>query len=241
MSGNGANPDEMAFLHNPAADPELAEFATALRAELVRAPDRAGGAALVPKLAEQARLSAARGPSPAAVQSSARSRRGLAVKLGIAAVSVPLLTAGLAVAGVKLPDPAQSAFERVGIELPNQEQEVPAGKGGAGESPGASGGSDAEPGAGAPTSGGGQGVGRAKPSKGSKNRGGGAPAGRGRSDAAPGHNKPERGPAEGRAIGKTGSTPPGQASKPARPVKPAKPVTPAKPPPSSSGKGASKK
>lgn len=34
--------------------------------------------------------------------------------------ALPLSLAGLAVAGVDLPDPADSAFERVGLELPNQ-------------------------------------------------------------------------------------------------------------------------
>jgi hypothetical protein len=33
---------------------------------------------------------------------------------------LPLTLAGLAFAGVSLPDPAQSAFDRVGISLPNQ-------------------------------------------------------------------------------------------------------------------------
>jgi hypothetical protein len=33
---------------------------------------------------------------------------------------LPLALAGLAFAGVSLPDPAQSAFDRVGISLPNQ-------------------------------------------------------------------------------------------------------------------------
>jgi hypothetical protein len=38
-----------------------------------------------------------------------------------AVLGIPLLTGGLAAAGVKLPGPAAAAFESVGIELPNQE------------------------------------------------------------------------------------------------------------------------
>jgi hypothetical protein len=40
--------------------------------------------------------------------------------LGATALVVVLATAGLAVAGVNLPDPAKQAFERVGVSLPNQ-------------------------------------------------------------------------------------------------------------------------
>jgi hypothetical protein len=43
-----------------------------------------------------------------------------AIKLGATALGVVLGTAGLAVAGVNLPDPADEAFERAGISLPNQ-------------------------------------------------------------------------------------------------------------------------
>jgi hypothetical protein len=40
--------------------------------------------------------------------------------LGAATLAAILATAGLAVAGVNLPDPAQNAFNKVGISLPNQ-------------------------------------------------------------------------------------------------------------------------
>jgi len=43
-----------------------------------------------------------------------------AVALGAATLAALFGSAGLAVAGVNLPDPAASAFERVGITLPNQ-------------------------------------------------------------------------------------------------------------------------
>ncbi len=42
------------------------------------------------------------------------------IRLGAAVLAVVLGTAGLALAGVNLPDPATQAFERVGISLPRQ-------------------------------------------------------------------------------------------------------------------------
>ena len=42
------------------------------------------------------------------------------VILAAAALAVALGTAGIAVAGVSLPGPAQEAFEKAGISLPNQ-------------------------------------------------------------------------------------------------------------------------
>lgn len=44
----------------------------------------------------------------------------LVVKLTAATATMAMATAGLAVAGVDLPDPADDAFKRVGVELPNQ-------------------------------------------------------------------------------------------------------------------------
>ena len=46
-----------------------------------------------------------------------------AVAVAAATVTVGLSSAGLAVAGVDLPDPASTAFERVGMSLPNQATE----------------------------------------------------------------------------------------------------------------------
>jgi hypothetical protein len=45
---------------------------------------------------------------------------GSVAKLAVTGLALILGTGGLAVAGVDLPDPAQQAFERVGISLPNQ-------------------------------------------------------------------------------------------------------------------------
>ncbi|HEX5893844.1 MAG TPA: hypothetical protein VFY33_03365, partial [Solirubrobacterales bacterium] len=47
----------------------------------------------------------------------------MVARVGIAVALLPLLLAGLAVAGVTVPDPARSAFETIGVELPNQPDE----------------------------------------------------------------------------------------------------------------------
>jgi hypothetical protein len=106
---------------------EVALFETALRAAVPTQPDRRLGADLVPRLAQiarSARIEAeqARGrrTSPRAPR---RPRLALLARVGIAVALVPLLLAGLAVAGVTVPDPARSAFETIGVELPNQPDE----------------------------------------------------------------------------------------------------------------------
>ena len=113
MSGNGAYEDEMS---------EVALFESALRAAVPTRPDPRLGAALVPRLAATARASTieaethavAAGARPAAVATCVGSQGGIAVAL------VPLVLAGLAFAGVTVPGAARSAFDSVGITLPNQ-------------------------------------------------------------------------------------------------------------------------
>lgn len=128
MSGYGAYEDEMAILRGLSIDDEeLAGFALELRSTLRRAPDPRLSATVVPRLAQAAR-SAGNGAAPAAAGETEqaafgrrpRRRLPLAARIAIAALLLPLLGASLAVAGVRLPDPAVSAFEAVGIELPNQ-------------------------------------------------------------------------------------------------------------------------
>ncbi|HET8592315.1 MAG TPA: hypothetical protein VFL56_01510 [Solirubrobacterales bacterium] len=103
---------------------EVALFQSALRAAVPTQPDPLIGAELVPRLAEIARTasSAAGGPEHAvsAAPAPRRSRRLLVARVGIAAATIPLLLAGLAIAGVTVPDAARTAFETVGVELPNQ-------------------------------------------------------------------------------------------------------------------------
>jgi hypothetical protein len=52
------------------------------------------------------------------------------MRMGAIVLGIVLCTAGLALAGVNLPDPARQAFERLGVSLPNQAGE---GEGQAGE------------------------------------------------------------------------------------------------------------
>jgi hypothetical protein len=124
MNDHDALSDEMGFLRTPTPeDADLAAFASALRATFVDAPDPARSATLVTELAETARASAvAAETAPRASSAVRRPRRrwALAAQMATAVAAIPLLFAGLAFAGVKLPG-IDSAFEKVGIELPNQE------------------------------------------------------------------------------------------------------------------------
>jgi hypothetical protein len=98
---------------------DLAEFMTSLRAAVVAEPDPRIGADLVPRLAETARASTIEAETRA-TRRHAHSRLRMLARVGIAVAAVPLLLAGLAFAGVTLPEPAQNAFDRLGLELPNQ-------------------------------------------------------------------------------------------------------------------------
>jgi hypothetical protein len=120
MSNHGAYPDEMS---------EISLFTDALRAAVPSRPDPEVERPLVPRLAATARTSTIeaetvamrRGAAPVArVGAGPRSRRALLARVGIAIVLVPLVLAGLAFAGVKVPSPASDAFDSVGITLPNQ-------------------------------------------------------------------------------------------------------------------------
>ena len=100
---------------------EVAAFARTLRSALLEPAPPALAAGLVPRLAEAARAGSA---APALVPRrfsvpSLRGRRPL-LRIAFALAAIPVLFAGLAFAGVNLPDPARSAFETIGIELPNQ-------------------------------------------------------------------------------------------------------------------------
>jgi hypothetical protein len=242
MSGNGAYDDEMDFLNRPNPEEgELAAFAQSLRATLVSSPPPGDRAAMAIRLAEEARI--ARAEHPTATVRVARPRRTLrlAAEAAVAVALVPLAGAGLAVAGVNLPGPAQSAFEKVGIELPNQADPQgdepaapPAGQGDASD------GGDATPvpsdpdpkadganrqgkdmgdnkgkSTGKPPNAGGQ----PGPSNGNANGNANGKT-KGNSGQAPGQGgSPGNagGNGMGKAVGKTGATPPGQAKKPVPP------------------------
>lgn len=98
---------------------DVAKFMTSLRAAAVAEPDPRIGADLIPRLAAAARASTIDAETRV-TRRSHRFRLGMLARVGIAVAAIPLLFAGLAVAGVTVPHVARSAFDRVGIELPNQ-------------------------------------------------------------------------------------------------------------------------
>jgi hypothetical protein len=108
-------------------DGALRSFVATLRAELPAQPPADGEEILITRLADSARraslAAAAQATSPIErVRPSRRWRPRLVLfgRVALAAALAPALLAALAFAGVALPEPAQDAFERVGIELPNQ-------------------------------------------------------------------------------------------------------------------------
>ena len=133
MSCDGADKDEMAFSRadkNPdlerilgrsddsvGAGDELAAFAHALRATCRVEPRSELGARHLAEISAATAAAAQAQPRP---ERRAAPTRRLALTLAALALSVPVLATGLAFAGVALPGPAHSAFERIGIELPNQ-------------------------------------------------------------------------------------------------------------------------
>jgi cell division protein FtsN len=105
---------------------EVALFMDALRAAVPSQPDPMLGDTLVPRLASTARASTLEAETRAVrARSSRRHRSRLAsvAKVGIAVALIPLVLAGLAVAGVTVPSPARSAFDSIGVNLPNQPDE----------------------------------------------------------------------------------------------------------------------
>jgi hypothetical protein len=105
---------------------ELASFVRALSGAVPAQPPTGLEAWLVPNLAATARAASHATEATAALSGPARRARtrrprlALAAKVAVAAALVPASMTGLAFAGVTLPEPARSAFERVGIDLPNQ-------------------------------------------------------------------------------------------------------------------------
>ena len=114
---------------------DVALFQSALRAAVPTQPDPRIGQALVPRLAETARTAGIAASNGTTVTRAPRRRPRwhLVARVGIAAATIPLLFAGLAVAGVTVPQAAQDAFETVGVELPNQPAENGTEKGAATE------------------------------------------------------------------------------------------------------------
>jgi hypothetical protein len=110
LSGNGAYEGEMN---------DVAMFENSLRVAVPTRPDPTLGRDLVPRLAQAARASMLEAESRAH-RGTPRSRFALVARIGIAVALIPLVLAGLAFAGVTVPSPARSAFDSLGITLPNQ-------------------------------------------------------------------------------------------------------------------------
>jgi hypothetical protein len=199
VNGNGAYPDEMN---------ESLVFMDAVRAAVPTVPDPRLEATLVPRLAATARASTLEAETatlpattaPTAVRATRRprSRGALIARVGIAVALVPLALAGLAVAGVTVPSPARSAFDSIGITLPNQPAEK------------------ADQGAGEPSSQ--PGTQGAAPKAAQATPTGGAQS-KGNSEAAHQHARAQHDKAKGKAVGHgrgkavglNEATPPGQS------------------------------
>jgi hypothetical protein len=156
---------------------ETAAFLRMARTALLEQPPPEIEADLVRRLAETARLEAASRATRSA-RPIFRSRRSLVAKLAVAIALIPAVLAGLAFAGVTLPGAANSAFDSVGVNLPNQDD-------GDGADDDATDGGAAGPASEQPSS-----------SKGTQSS-------QGKSDAAHQHALEQRNKARGKALGHT--------------------------------------
>jgi hypothetical protein len=103
-------------------DNEVAAFLGDMRAAYVSDPEEATASRHIAAIAHEAELVLGRRtPKPSWRRTMIRNRftRPIAA-LSAAMLATVLATAGLAAAGVDLPDPAKDAFNKVGISLPNQ-------------------------------------------------------------------------------------------------------------------------
>jgi hypothetical protein len=195
VNGNGAYEGEMK---------EISLFENALLAAVPTQPDARLGEALVPRLAEVARASTIEAETQAtrrgiasgsgAARRRPRSRLALVARVGLAVAMIPLVLAGLAFAGVTVPGPARSAFDTVGITLPNQPHSDRHGTGAGNNSEKGSGSTATE-----------------TPKSGAQSKGKSAVAHQhALEQRAKAHGKAV-GHTRGKAIGLTGSTPPGHS------------------------------
>jgi hypothetical protein len=104
---------------------EVALFENALRAAVPVRPDPVGESDLIRRLAAVARSATLEveergGRRASRVPAWRRSRLALVARIAVAVALIPLALAGLAVAGVHLPQPARDAFDSLGVNLPNQ-------------------------------------------------------------------------------------------------------------------------
>src|ERR687897_1725358 len=104
---------------------ELASFVSLVRTTVPARLDPVAEVPLIERLAETARLAndaatADTAPMQPVRATAWRPRLALAAKVAVAVALLPAATAGLAFAGVSLPQPAREAMERIGLDLPNQ-------------------------------------------------------------------------------------------------------------------------
>ena len=103
-------------------DNEVNAFLADMRATYVSEPEEAVASRHIAAIAHEAELVLGRQtPNSSRRRTMIRNRflRPVAT-LGAATLAAILATAGLAVAGVNLPEPAQDAFNKAGLTLPNQ-------------------------------------------------------------------------------------------------------------------------
>src|SRR5919106_4088327 len=130
MSENGSNP-EQGFgamgeeMLTSERDKDLAAFEGRLRDAFVRAPAPAVAQEhLAAMLAEaEAVATTARLETPVAPQRTPRNRWIVVRRLALVPLAVLVAGAGLAVAGVRPPEPISDLFERAGIDVPGSDDE----------------------------------------------------------------------------------------------------------------------
>ena len=121
LSGYGAVEGEVASAETPGGR-DVASFLAEVRATYVSDPDEAVASRHLAAIAREAELVQLRTRRPESRRRTMIRNRLLrpVATLGAATLLAILGTAGLAVAGVNLPEPATEAFEHAGISLPNQ-------------------------------------------------------------------------------------------------------------------------
>jgi hypothetical protein len=215
MSGNGAFGEEMST--------DVKAFMDSARVALTEPLDPRLESDLVRLVAAEARTASAAAPTRE-IPARRRGRFALPARIAVAAGSLVLATAGLAVAGVNLPNPVSSAFEKAGVNLPNQSGED------SGAAPDSNAPAAPQPGAAPGAKGESHGAGKAKgrhrgkrhhkpgaAAHGHDNKGNHGASPNGKSESAPGQTKPKLKIKPSHAQGRSRVHPP----KPPKPVPPA--------------------
>jgi hypothetical protein len=126
MSDNGRNPDplERAFEDEMAEwelERELSGFAAEMRGALLKAPDHATTERHLRAMLAAGETTSELAPAAAPV-SIARRPRLMALRIAaVAGAGLVLLSGGLAIAGVRPPEPISDALESLGIDVPGSD------------------------------------------------------------------------------------------------------------------------